>query len=92
MRTATKVKLWAFFHILLLAALVAAVAFLAYFAFETNQALCTFKQDLQVRYDNGVQFLVDNPEGIPGISAADIQRSLSNQRATLEALSDLNCR
>lgn len=58
---------------------------------ETNAALCAFKTDLQRRYDAGVEFLEKNPNGIPGISGADIQRSLVNQKATLDALEGLSC-
>jgi len=58
---------------------------------ETVTALCTFRDDLQRRYDDGIKFLVNHPEGIPGISAADIQRSLENQRATLKSLAELPC-
>lgn len=60
-------------------------------AIETNAALCALRADLQRRHDAGVAFLKENPNGIPGISAADIQRSLGNQQATLDALSDLSC-
>lgn len=60
-------------------------------ATETNGALCTFKMDLETRYANGVQFLDAHPQGIPGISAADIARSLNNQKATIDALSGLDC-
>lgn len=60
-------------------------------AVETHEALCAFKSDLQRRYTAGSEFLENNPDGIPGISAADIQRSLQNQRATLDALSALDC-
>ena len=58
---------------------------------QTVGALCTFTLDLQHRYDDGVQFLLKHPEGIPGISAADIQRSLHNQKATLGSLKGLPC-
>jgi len=58
---------------------------------DTTKALCTFRDDLQRRYDDGVEFLVKHPEGIPGISAADIRRSLHNQKATLLSLRDLPC-
>lgn len=58
---------------------------------DTNAALCTFKSSLQQRYDDGVVFLENNPDGIPGISGADIERSLANQKATLDALSELDC-
>src|SRR4029453_9862499 len=58
---------------------------------QTLDALCTFRLDLQRRYDDGVEFPGEHPEGIPGISAADIQRSLDNQKATLDSLSGLPC-
>jgi hypothetical protein len=58
---------------------------------DTVSALCTFRDDLQHRYDEGVKFLVNHPDGIPGISAADIQRSLENQKATLKSLEELPC-
>lgn len=57
----------------------------------TNAALCTFKRDLERRYATAVEFLKDNPEGIPGIPAADLERSLASQRATLDALANLQC-
>lgn len=57
----------------------------------THDALCTFKGDLEQRYQGGRQFLIDHPEGIPGISPADIERSLANQKSTLHALSALDC-
>lgn len=55
-------------------------------------SLCTFVADLQRRHDDGVQFLEDHPDGIPGISAKDIQRSIDAQQSTLDALSGLDCR
>lgn len=61
-------------------------------AVETHESLCALKNDLQRRHAAGVEFLQNNPTGIPGISAVDIQRSLENQRATLEALAGLDCR
>jgi len=58
---------------------------------KTVSALCTFKEDLQQRYDDGVKFLVNHPEGVAGISPGDIQRTLDNQRATLKSLAELPC-
>jgi hypothetical protein len=58
---------------------------------DTVTALCTFTHDLEQRYDNGVEFLEKHPDGIPGISAADIERSLHNQKETLDSLSGLPC-
>ena len=61
-------------------------------ALETNSALCALKADIQRRYDNGVSFLERNPQGIPGLSAAEIGRSLESQRSTLTALDSLKCK
>ena len=61
-------------------------------AVETNFALCALKADIQRRYDNGVDFLERNPQGIPGLSATEIGRSLESQRSTLEALESLECK
>jgi len=60
-------------------------------ALETHTALCTFVADLQTRHDVGQEFLKKHPQGIEGISRADIRRSLEAQRATLRALSVLRC-
>ncbi len=57
----------------------------------TIGALCTFRADLQKRYDDGVAFLADNPDGIPGLPAATIQRSLDAQHDTLISLANLPC-
>lgn len=58
---------------------------------QTHDALCALKLDLEVRHTNGVKFLKDNPDGIPGISAEQIQQSLDNQQSTLDALASLDC-
>jgi hypothetical protein len=64
---------------------------LARVATQTIGALCTFRADLQQRYDDGVEFLQDNPDGIPGFSAAAIRQSLNNQQRTLTSLAGLPC-
>jgi hypothetical protein len=61
-------------------------------ATETHESLCALKLDLSVRYTSGREFLRDNPDGIPGISATQIQQSLANQKSTLDALAPLDCR
>jgi uncharacterized protein YkwD len=58
---------------------------------DTVTALCTFRHDLQLRYDTGVKFLIDHPDGIPGIPAETLQQSLRNQKQTLESLRELPC-
>ena len=56
-----------------------------------NSSLCTFVADLQRRHDDGVQFLEDHPNGISGITADDIRRSIDAQTSTLNALTELRC-
>lgn len=58
---------------------------------ETVSALCTFRNDLQVRYENGVQFIKDHPDGIPGIPIGTLKQSVENQRSTLISLQGLPC-
>lgn len=55
-------------------------------AVTTHGALCTFREDLQRRHDNAVDFLEDNPGGFGGITASTLQTSIDNQKATLDAL------
>lgn len=57
----------------------------------THDALCTFVDDLEARAEAAQQFLEANPNGIPGIPAAQIQQSIVSQLATLESLSELDC-
>lgn len=57
----------------------------------TNIALCALKNDLQTRVISSQEFLLDHPKGIPGISAATLRQSITNQKATIKALSGLRC-
>jgi hypothetical protein len=54
-------------------------------------SLCALKADIQRRHDAGVMFLEDHPNGIPGIPAAALKQSITNQKASLHALRDLDC-
>lgn len=60
-------------------------------ALSTNHALCAFKADLQVRHDGLVEFIADNPHGIPGITRPMLDQSRRNYESTLESLNDLRC-
>jgi len=62
-------------------------------AVETHTALCTLNNDLERRLEDTVRYLERHPgkEPIPGISRADLRRSIQNQRDTLDALSVLEC-
>lgn len=62
---------------------------------ETHASLCALKGDLERRYESGSDYVRDVEAGrrkpVPGITPADLERSLQNQRATLSALSRLHC-
>jgi hypothetical protein len=64
---------------------------LQHVADQTIGALCTFRADLSARYKDGIVFLEEHPDGIPGIPAAVIRQSVQNQHDTLDALSGLPC-
>lgn len=57
----------------------------------TNEALCTFRADLVRRVENAKAFLKEHPGGFGGITAYDLQRSIDNQQATINALRTLEC-
>lgn len=58
-----------------------------------DKALCTFVADLEQRLANSKEFLDKHPgaEPIPGITRADILRTIDAQRRTLDSLSGLDC-
>ena len=58
---------------------------------ETHIALCTFVDDLRRRVATSEQFLLENPDGFPGLSDDVIRESIAGQRQTLQALKALNC-
>ena len=64
---------------------------LAVVATTTHTALCSLRSDLQRRVDASKAFLKEHPEGIPGISSAEIQRSTDSQEQTVKALDILKC-
>jgi hypothetical protein len=57
-----------------------------------HAALCVFVQDLSDRTSNSERFLMEHPNGIPGIPGAVIRNSLKNQQKTLASLnSEIEC-
>lgn len=64
---------------------------------EAHSALCTFKADLDQRYDNGVKYLKDHPEGLVThngevlLTASQIKQSLDNEKSSLDSLNGLSC-
>lgn len=89
------VRFWASVQLTAIIVLLFAVGVLGWFAIQTHDSLCNFKLDLEVRQANTEQFVTDIEEGrrqpIPGISLADLKRSLEAQTRTLSSLSDLDC-
>ena len=77
-------------HIAAVFVLAVSVAILGLFAIQSRSAICSFKRDLQGRAQNTAAFIEALETGqrppIPGITVADLQRSLAGQRATLRAL------
>lgn len=77
------------------------VVFLALFGFQilqnaqtadqTNDAVCSFRSDLERRVALSTEFLKSNPEGIQGIPADIIRQQIENQRMTIDSLGDLEC-
>lgn len=65
-------------------------------ASSTHDALCTFKANIQDRLTASQQFLDQIRDGkrqpIPGISNADLQRSIDARQETLRSLSTLDCK
>lgn len=52
---------------------------------------CAFREDLKNRLRLSKQFLIDHPEGIPGLSNESINQSINGQERTIKALSTLIC-
>lgn len=56
-----------------------------------GRALCTLRQNLERRGQQGNQFLREHPNGFSGISRAVIVKSIRDTRGTVRALNDLKC-
>jgi hypothetical protein len=58
---------------------------------QSHEAICALRTDLIRRVGDSERFLKEHPTGIPGISRADIERSLHGQRETIHALAVADC-
>lgn len=58
---------------------------------ENTDALCALRSDAEARIEQSQQFLNTHPNGVAGISAEQLKRSLNNSKRTYEALKDLDC-
>ncbi len=70
---------------------IAAIAKLAEDGKQAHDSICTLKGDFKRRVRESNTFLKKHPNGIDGISATDIQRSISGTRRTIKALSKVQC-
>lgn len=57
----------------------------------THDALCTYRKNLKDAAASSRAFLKEHPNGIPGISAAQIRQSIGRQEATVASLAILKC-
>jgi hypothetical protein len=57
----------------------------------TNDALCSVRQDMEQRALGTTQFLKDNPDGFAGIPVRTLLENLANQQRTIQALKGLEC-
>ena len=60
-------------------------------ATDSEGSLCALRHDVERRIAASEEFLEENPQGAGGITPAVIQQGIDNQRATIDALSDLSC-
>ncbi len=58
---------------------------------QAHVALCILRADLVRRAGIRKQFLLDNPEGVPGTTPESVRASIVAQEATIASLSVLRC-
>ena len=58
---------------------------------KNTRALCAIRANAEDREQQTQQFLFDHPNGIPGISVSDLNRSIQAYRATVRSLDDVDC-
>ena len=56
-----------------------------------HKAICALRADRVKGVQEGREFLRNHPHGIPGITAADIERSISQQLETVRAFRFADC-
>ena len=58
---------------------------------KAHQAICALRVDRIRGIQEGREFLRRHPSGIPGITRADIERSIATQRETVRAFRFADC-
>lgn len=78
--------------ILYVVAILIAVA-AGFTANQNREAACALRADVERRVDEGKNFLIAHPNGLPklGFSRAELQDTVDNQQRTVDALGGLIC-
>lgn len=58
---------------------------------DTNNSLCTFRDDVSQRVEASKQFLIDHPEGSGEITPEVLKATIRQGDQTIAALSNLDC-
>ena len=58
---------------------------------QAHQAICALREERVDGIKSAQRFLHKHPQGIPGISRADIQRSIETQKQTVRAFRFADC-
>lgn len=60
-------------------------------AVQLNHSVCTWRSDLQRRYQTTAEFLRDNPAGFPGVPLKTLTDGQRNLRRTIKSFRGLSC-
>lgn len=77
--------------VVLFVALVGVVFYVWVVAGRSTNALCEIRHDRERQVAASRDFLVENPNGVPGITAAAVRQSIDNAQRTIDALDGLPC-
>lgn len=58
---------------------------------QAHKAICALREERIDAIHASEKFIHDHPQGIPGISRADIERSIATQRQTVRAFRFADC-
>lgn len=65
--------------------------YVSHVATENKKGLCALRDDAEDRIAQTKEFIAQHPDGIPGISIAQLKRSTNNSVRTADALKGVDC-
>lgn len=77
--------------ILILAGTIAGILKVYSLADQAHHAVCALRQERINGIKSTKKFIHDHPEGIPGISRTDLERSIQQQQQTVRAFRFADC-